>query len=244
MSITRRELVSNSLVASLGVAVAGAVAQRARAQDGPPAPAPETNPSTATKPAALRIQIAIFDGFLATDALAPFDALKVASKVGAAIETTLVTVDGAAEVNALDDLRVKPTAAFDPSADVLLVPGAPSLWRSGVTPPGLAEACAAFRAPGKLLVTVCTGAVFAARAGLLQGRNANTHKTAQSLIVELGAILQDVRVVDDGDLLSSGGVTGGIDLALYLIERYFGAAPAIQTQTIFEYERRGVVWRA
>lgn len=236
MSMTRRELVSNSLVAGLGVAVASSIAQRARAHDDRPAPE--------NKPAVLRVQVAIFDGFEVTDALSPYDALKIAGKVGAPIETTLVTVNGEQEVTALDDVRVKPTAAFDASADVLLVPGAPALWRSGVTPTGLAEALAAFRKPGKLLGTICTGAVYAARAGLLQGRNANTHKAAQQLIVELGAVLQPVRVVDDGDLLSSGGVTAGIDLALYLIERYFGAAPAIQVQDILEYERRGVVWRA
>jgi transcriptional regulator GlxA family with amidase domain len=176
--------------------------------------------------------------------LAPFDALKIAAKVGAPIETTLVTVNGEAEVTALDDVRVKPTAAFDASADVLLVPGAPALWRSGAVPAGLSEALTAFREPGKLLGTICTGAVYAARAGLLQGRNANTHKAAQALITELGAVLQPVRVVDDGDLLSSGGVTSGIDLALYLVERYFGAATALQVEVVLEYERRGVVWRA
>ncbi|HTU62666.1 MAG TPA: DJ-1/PfpI family protein, partial [Polyangiales bacterium] len=189
MTMTRREWVSNSLVAGLGVAVAGSFAQRARAHDDDDHP-PETPPAT------LRVQVAIFDGFEVTDALAPFDVLKIAGKSGTPIETTLVTVNGEAEVTALDDVRVKPTAAFDPTADVLLVPGAPALWRSGVTPTGLAEALAAFREPGKLLGTVCTGAVYAARAGLLQGRNANTHKAAQALIVELGAILQPVRVVD------------------------------------------------
>jgi transcriptional regulator GlxA family with amidase domain len=235
MTVTRRDLVSTGLMAGLGVAVGGALAQRARAHDGdehPPEP-----------PAPLRVQVAIFDGFEVTDGLAPFDVLSIAGKVGAAIETTLVTLNGEAEVTALDDVGVKPTAAFDPSADVLVVPGAPALWRSGETPAGLNEALLAFREPGKLLATVCTGAVYTARAGLLKGRNANTHKNAQALIVELGAILQPVRVVDDGDLLSSAGVTSGIDLALHLIERHVGASTAIQVEQVVEYERRGVVWR-
>jgi transcriptional regulator GlxA family with amidase domain len=64
------------------------------------------------------------------------------------------------------------------------------------------------------------------------------------VIEQHGAVLIPARVVDDGDLISSGGVTSGIDLALYLIERFLGAPLAIQVEQVFEYERRGTVWRA
>jgi transcriptional regulator GlxA family with amidase domain len=86
--------------------------------------------------------------------------------------------------------------------------------------------------------------VFAARAGPLNGRNATTHEVALDTIEQEGAILQHGRVVDDGDLISSGGVTSGIDLALYLVERYGGGPLAIQVEQVIMYERRGVVWRA
>ncbi|HEX8728145.1 MAG TPA: hypothetical protein VF739_05965, partial [Ktedonobacterales bacterium] len=52
------------------------------------------------------------------------------------------------------------------------------------------------------------------------------------------------RVVDDGDLISSGGVTSGLDLALWLVERYLGADRAVAIEGQIEYERRGTVWRA
>jgi transcriptional regulator GlxA family with amidase domain len=51
-------------------------------------------------------------------------------------------------------------------------------------------------------------------------------------------------VVDDGDVVTAGGVTSGLDLILWLVERLFGPAPAAAAERELEYERRGVVWRA
>ena len=59
-----------------------------------------------------------------------------------------------------------------------------------------------------------------------------------------GVTVVDARVVDDGDLVSSGGVTSGLDLALYLLERSYGPRIAHAVEQLFEYERRGTVWRA
>ncbi len=193
-----------------------------------------------------KIQILIFDGFEVTDALAPFDVLKIASKVGAPFDVTLVTLDDAVEeVTALDGVKIKRTARFDPTADLLVVPGGPSLWRNNIMPPGLPQALQSWTASRrKTLVTVCTGAVLAARAGVLADRNVNTHRAAHDVIQQLGVQLITARVVDDGNVISSGGVTSGIDLALYLVERYASAQVALATEQIVEYERRGTVWRA
>jgi transcriptional regulator GlxA family with amidase domain len=194
----------------------------------------------------VKIQVLIFDGFEVTDALAPFDVLKIASRVGAPFDVSLVTMEGAAEeVTALDGVKVKRTATFDPTADLLIVPGAPALWRNNVMPAGLAATLQAWTASrGKTLVTVCTGAVFAARAGVITGRNANTHKAAVEVVRQLGVNVIGARVVDDGNLISSAGVTSGIDLALYLVERHAGSQVAFATEQIVEYERRGTVWKA
>jgi transcriptional regulator GlxA family with amidase domain len=50
--------------------------------------------------------------------------------------------------------------------------------------------------------------------------------------------------VDDGDLITGGGVTSGLDVALWLVERFLGAKTTQKVETILEYERRGTVWRA
>jgi transcriptional regulator GlxA family with amidase domain len=50
------------------------------------------------------------------------------------------------------------------------------------------------------------------------------------------------RVVDDGDLVTAGGVTSGLDLALHLLDRTFGPGVALAVESLFAYERRGMVW--
>jgi transcriptional regulator GlxA family with amidase domain len=50
------------------------------------------------------------------------------------------------------------------------------------------------------------------------------------------------RVVDDGDLVTGGGVSSGLDVALHLLERSYGPRVAIAVEELFEYERRGTVW--
>ena len=234
-SMTRRHLITTGVASSVGLAATH-----------------ENSLTTFTDTARIptparkeiRAQIAIFDGFEVTDALAPYDVLHLSSNLGSLFTTTLVTVNGATEVIALDNVSVKPTDPFDSSADLLIVPGAPRLWRAGLIPEGLGPALQQWKQAHKTIVTVCTGAVLVAKTGLLKGRNVTTNHLAFDEIKKDGVNLIQARVVDDGDVITCGGVTSGIDLALYLIERYFGSHLAIATESIIEYERRGAVWHA
>ena len=231
--MTRRQWMATSGAMSVLSATSAAFAQERVEESAAPVPA---------RP--VRLQIALFEGFELVDALAPFDAWKIAGIVGAPIQASLFSMDGAEEVTALHGIVVKPDAVFDPDADVLVVPGAPAVWRAGITPAGLPALMQEWIAAGKQLATVCTGAVFAARQGLLQGRNAVSHQNARSILEEQGAIWQNACVVDDGDILRSAGNLSGVDLALYVIERYAGAPSAIQVETVIEYVRRGTVWQS
>jgi transcriptional regulator GlxA family with amidase domain len=94
------------------------------------------------------------------------------------------------------------------------------------------------------VASVCTGALLLAAAGLVDGRPAITHHGAIDDLRAAGATVVRARVVDDGDLVTAGGVTSGLDLVLHLVERHFGAAAALAAEHELEYERRGTVWRA
>jgi transcriptional regulator GlxA family with amidase domain len=79
--------------------------------------------------------------------------------------------------------------------------------------------------PGHVLVSICSGAMLAARAGLLDGRPCTTHHTlcaTLSAIAPTAQVLENRLYVDDGDRLSSAGVTAGIDLMLHLVARLTG----------------------
>ncbi|GAB7008834.1 DJ-1/PfpI family protein [Halorubrum trueperi] len=136
----------------------------------------------------------------------------------------------------------------DPGAavpDLLVVPGGgwnardetASAWaeaKKGDVP----RALGAHHAAGTRIASVCTGSMLLAEAGVTDGRRAVTHAGAVDELRESGAEIVDARVVDDGDLLTAGGVTSGIDLALYIVEREFGEAIAERVATTIEYDRR------
>jgi transcriptional regulator GlxA family with amidase domain len=76
----------------------------------------------------------------------------------------------------------------------------------------------------------------------LEGRNAVTHHLGTDVLEATGVNVVAARVVDDGDLVTAGGVTSGLDLALHLLERSYGPRVALAVEALFAYERRGTVW--
>ena len=89
-----------------------------------------------------------------------------------------------------------------------------------------------------MIASVCTGAMLLASAGLTRGRRATTHHAAFDDLRSFGADVVDARFVDDGDLLTAGGVTSGIDLALHIVEKVAGATIAENVAREIEHEPR------
>jgi len=197
----------------------------------------------------MRVAIILFDGFDELDAIGPFEILRAAAAAGADLQVELLTLEGAEEVTGQHGLRVRPTGTLDGRPDLLVVPGGGWNTRSpkgtwgeaqrGILPAAIAR----LHAAGTVVATVCTGGMLAATAGITKGRPAVTHHRALDALRASGAEVISARVVDDGDLISSGGVTSGLDLALWLVERYFGADAATAVASNLEHERRGPVWR-
>ena len=89
-----------------------------------------------------------------------------------------------------------------------------------------------------LMTAICTGSLVYAAAGLLIGRKATTHWASLNLLSELDpTITTDVssRFVDDGDLITSAGVSTGIDMALHLVARLAGTARAQEIRREIQY---------
>jgi len=204
-------------------------------------------------------QIILFEGFDPLDVVAPFEVLSAGSDaLGGAIEVRLVGIDSVGPVRSgTRGLELAATHVLDPEAPgVVILPGAsgpttgdPDEVRTiPVILAGLATTelpdlmSRAFASPETLVATVCGGGLALAMAGLLEGRTAVTHTLGNDVLEATGTTVVRARVVDDGDLISSGGVTSGLDLALYLLEREFGPRIAFAVEQLFEYERRGTVW--
>lgn len=89
--------------------------------------------------------------------------------------------------------------------------------------------------PVKLKASVCTGALLLGAAGFLKGRRATTHPGAYEELRPYCAAVIEERVVDEGDIVTAGGVTAGIDLGLYLVERFAGAEARTRVARQMDY---------
>nr|WP_180203680.1 isonitrile hydratase [Pseudomonas sp. SbOxS1]NYU03421.1 DJ-1/PfpI family protein [Pseudomonas sp. SbOxS1] len=139
-------------------------------------------------------------------------------------------------ITASTGLVLKPTVTFDdcPALDVICVPGG-----SGVGPLMEDEPTLAFikaqATNARYVTSVCTGALVLGAAGLLKGKRATTHWAYHELLAPLGAIAVADRVVRDGNLLTGGGITAGIDFALTLAAELFDQDTAQLVQLQLEY---------
>jgi len=197
----------------------------------------------------MNIDILLFDGFDDLDALGPNELLRHAARAGAPFEVALTTLDGAERVLTALGTALIPDRRLAERPDLVLVPGGGLLDGSptgvlaelerGAIPAALAR----LHEAGTAVASVCTGALLLGAAGLLAGRAATTNRLALDRLRETGAEVIDERVVDDRDIVTAQGVTAGMDLALWLVERERGRDFADALARGVEYERTGSVWR-
>jgi putative intracellular protease/amidase len=191
----------------------------------------------------VRAQVVLFDGFDPLDVIGPYETL-----VAGGIQAELVTVEGAREVPAgLNLLSLKATAQLTAQAGLVVVPGAAAPDEAttiAVLSAAAATLAPAWRETNAIVATVCGGSLVLAMAGLIKGRNATTNHLGLHALGPMGVNAVRARIVDDGDLVTAAGVSSGLDLGLYLVEREIGAQKALELETLFAHERRGTVWRA
>jgi transcriptional regulator GlxA family with amidase domain len=198
----------------------------------------------------MKIQILVFNGFDELDAVAPYEVLRMVHADDWQVE--LITAEALPFVTGNNGLTLSlppSIAAFGLAPDLLIIPGGGWVDRSGsgvrkeiergIVPTLIAEQ----HRRGVVLASVCTGAMLLSAAGLLKDRPANTHHSAIEDLRAEGALITEARVVDDGDILTAGGITSGIDLALWIIERYRGKETADKVAAQLEYSRAGTVWK-
>ncbi|MGF6742633.1 DJ-1/PfpI family protein [Paraburkholderia atlantica] len=179
----------------------------------------------------LQIGFLVFPKVQQLDLTGPHDVL--ASVPGATMHLVWKTREPVVSSNGL---VLTPSATYEscPPLDVICVPGG-----SGVTALLQDEQTIDFvrrqAASARYVTSVCTGALLLGAAGLLRGRRATTHWAFHSLLEPLGAIPTHARVVRDGNLITGGGVTAGIDFGLTVAAELAGVEEAQAIQLELEY---------
>jgi putative intracellular protease/amidase/uncharacterized protein (DUF952 family) len=201
----------------------------------------DTHPDVVT---GTRILLLAFTGMTLLDLVGPLDALSRIASMGFDKATTCEvaaltrggdpTVVWSAWGAALVTKRYRPALE---SFDVLVVPGGPGT-RELEHDADVIAYLATFPI-NRLTTSVCTGSLLLGAAGRLQGKRATTHHKWMAELARFGALAVEERVVDEGQLVTAGGVTSGIELGLHLVRRLAGdeAHAAIAKQMEVALER-------
>ncbi|WP_118180575.1 DJ-1/PfpI family protein [Paraburkholderia phosphatilytica] len=190
----------------------------------------------------MKIAVVLYDAVEPID-LAVVGVLSMATRVTDQLEYFTVSENGGAVV-LQNGLKVLADHSFDtaPAADVIIVTGGPG-WKQQAVNPAMADFLRRRKAHTEIMASVCTGSMILAASGLLDGKQATTKfevvAPEQSPLEELsdrfGVESTAALVVDEGDIVTGGGVTLGIDTTLYLLERVLGKNVARETARIMEY---------
>lgn len=184
------------------------------------------------KKSRLNVAVLIFDGAEIIDYAAPYEVL---GQAGARLFTV---APSAQPIRSVFGLAVKPDYDFAhaPPADVLLVPGG-GIDRLSKDPPAL-DWIRQRAAASRYVLSVCNGAFLLAQAGLLDGLSATTTASNLDSLARLfprTRVVRDQRFVDNGKVITSGGLSAGIDGALHLVERIYGRERAEEVARDIEY---------
>lgn len=187
---------------------------------------------------AITTGILLFEDAEELDFVGPWEVFTMA-RIGHDEDRVVTIAERAGPVRAAKGLRVIPDHAFAdaPPLDVLLVPGGQGTRKEATNPVMLdwmrktAERCT-------WVTSVCTGSLLLAEAGIARGRRVTTHWGFVETLRQRGdvEVLERVRYVRDGKLVTAAGVSAGIDMALWLVGQIHGVAHARQTQRFMEYD--------
>jgi len=193
--------------------------------------------------AAKNVAVLVYEQVDALDVTGPFDVFAVANNWGQIFRVYTVALEFNRPIRTISGLTIMPTFASSecPTPDILIVPGG---WgsRKEMYNEKLTGWINETSRRAAFTLSVCTGALLLAKAGLLEGKRATTNRRAMNLLMEAApasaTLIENVRYVDNGKLITSAGVTAGIDAALHLVAKLHGEERAIETASRLEHDWR------
>jgi transcriptional regulator GlxA family with amidase domain len=192
-----------------------------------------------------RVVILLFDDVEVLDFAGPFEVFSLAGRRagrGDPVFTVSTVAASRGPIVARNGLTVVPhfTIADCPPAELFVVPGGYGS-RALLTDAKLLEWVRRRDAEAELTLSVCTGALVLGAAGLLDGLEATTHRGALDELRRWApgaAIRPEARIVDNGRVVLSAGISAGIDMSLHVVARLLGMEHAIETARYMEYDWR------
>ena len=185
------------------------------------------------------IGIILFDDFEELDAIGPWEVLRVAEEMsGGKIACEMVAIGGE-KVTAKKGLKIDvgKTLTKDSRYDLILLPGGAGS-RELMADRQVLDLLSHVAAHASWVTSVCSGSLVYAKAGLLAGRKCTSHHSCLELLAEISPtseVVKNHRFVQDGNIVTSAGVSAGIDMALWLVGQIITPDFAREVQHYLEY---------
>jgi transcriptional regulator GlxA family with amidase domain len=187
------------------------------------------------------VAILLFDGVEVLDFAGPFEVFSVAGRRDGLDPFNVYTVaETSRPISARNELSINPRYTIEncPAPDIVVVPGGFGTRREmhNLT---IRDWILRVSAASEITFSVCTGALLLGRAGLLDGQRATTHFAAFRELAEAAPralLVVDEKVVDNGRVVTSAGISAGIEASLHLVGRFLGLTSAVETARYMEYD--------
>lgn len=189
------------------------------------------------------VALLLFPEVEVLDFAGPFEVFSVTDELSDHTAFAVSIVAATPTVKARNGLRVVADHTLEscPPADILIVPGGFGT-RALLHQPEILSWVRTRSASAERVMSVCTGSLVLAKAGLLDGLRVTTHHQVLSMLTELAphsTVDPSRRFHDNGHILTAAGISAGIDCALHLVGQLLGEATAARTADYMEYEVRG-----
>ncbi|QYG90129.1 DJ-1/PfpI family protein [Bacillus atrophaeus] len=192
------------------------------------------------------VGILLFDDVEVLDFAGPFEVFSVTAvtdqKGDECKPFSVKTISETGEpVKARNGLTVSPDYSIEqaPAFDILIVPGGPGARNTEIHNDRLIDWIKERSASVELLLSVCTGALLLAKAGLLDGKKATTHWASYDRLEQEFPeveVVREVKYTDGGRIVTSGGISAGINMSFHIVRRLLGEQTAKQTAKRMEYD--------
>lgn len=197
-----------------------------------------------------RVVIFIFNEVEVLDFAGPFEVFSVAGlRTSITPPFEVFTVAQFDNINARNHLTIKPTYTLEkaPKADIIVIPGGGGIHPDGspfgsrreMNNPIVLKWIQEQSANAQLTLSVCTGSLLLAKAGLLEGKEATTHFLAIDSLKKISdniTVKEKTRFVDNGNIITSEGVSAGIDMSLHVVSKLLGKETADETARYMQYD--------
>lgn len=184
----------------------------------------------------ITIGILIFSQVEELDFVGPFEVLNYVNKIQPNSTKVLLVAETAEVICAFNGMKVIPDTTLGdcPDLDILVVPGGQGRFAAMQNIP-IKEFIQKQMIAATYVTSVCTGAFLLAEAGLLAGKKATTYHTAFSELESYSVQVISSKVVQDGKIITAGGVSSGLELGFYLLKQLFGANLSQEVARKIEY---------